>query len=62
MAEMLSSLDSESKDESPASSIKTVDLADDTTSERFPARNDVSTGEIPCNKIMREQERFPARN
>ncbi|MFQ6637958.1 hypothetical protein Gotur_013216 [Gossypium turneri] len=31
MAEMLSSLDSESKDESLASSIKTVDLADDTT-------------------------------
>ncbi|MFQ6655999.1 hypothetical protein Gotur_026288 [Gossypium turneri] len=41
MAEMLSSLDSESEDESSASSIKTVDLADDTTSERFPARNDV---------------------
>ncbi|MFQ6655992.1 hypothetical protein Gotur_026288 [Gossypium turneri] len=32
MAEMLSSLDSESEDESSASSIKTVDLADDTTS------------------------------
>ncbi|MBA0749081.1 hypothetical protein Gogos_003042, partial [Gossypium gossypioides] len=31
MAEMLSSLDSESKDESSTSSIKTVDLADDTT-------------------------------
>ncbi|MFQ6651787.1 hypothetical protein Gotur_023975 [Gossypium turneri] len=41
MAEMLSSLDSESEDESSASSIKTVDLVDDTTSERFPARNDV---------------------
>ncbi|MFQ6656891.1 hypothetical protein Gotur_026810 [Gossypium turneri] len=32
MAEMLSSLDSESEDESPSSSIKMVDLADDTTS------------------------------
>ncbi|MBA0781862.1 hypothetical protein Gotri_002743, partial [Gossypium trilobum] len=33
MAEMLSTLDSESEDEKPsASSIKTVDLADDTTS------------------------------
>ncbi|MFQ6651776.1 hypothetical protein Gotur_023975 [Gossypium turneri] len=32
MAEMLSSLDSESEDESSASSIKTVDLVDDTTS------------------------------
>ncbi|MBA0624415.1 hypothetical protein Godav_009776 [Gossypium davidsonii] len=32
MAEMLSPLDSESKDESSVSSIKTVDLADDTTS------------------------------
>ncbi|MFQ6623738.1 hypothetical protein Gotur_003741 [Gossypium turneri] len=32
MAEMLSSLDSESEDESSASSIKTVNLADDTTS------------------------------
>ncbi|MBA0871075.1 hypothetical protein Goshw_020930 [Gossypium schwendimanii] len=32
IAEMLSSLDSESKDESSASSIKTVNLADDTTS------------------------------
>ncbi|MFQ6645970.1 hypothetical protein Gotur_019529 [Gossypium turneri] len=38
---MLSSLDSESEDESLASSIKMVNLADDTTSERFPARNDV---------------------
>ncbi|MFQ6646402.1 hypothetical protein Gotur_019339 [Gossypium turneri] len=41
MPEMLSSLDSESEDESSASSIKTVNLADDATSERFPARNDV---------------------
>ncbi|MFQ6623823.1 hypothetical protein Gotur_003505 [Gossypium turneri] len=32
MAEMLSSLDSESEDESSASSIKMVNLADDTTS------------------------------
>ncbi|MFQ6630444.1 hypothetical protein Gotur_009860 [Gossypium turneri] len=40
MAKMLNSLDSESKDESLASSIKTVDLVDDTTSERFLARND----------------------
>ncbi|MBA0763025.1 hypothetical protein Gotri_012554 [Gossypium trilobum] len=32
MAEMLISLDSKSEDESSASSIKTVDLADDTTS------------------------------
>ncbi|MFQ6654254.1 hypothetical protein Gotur_025326 [Gossypium turneri] len=32
MAEMLSSLDFKSEDESSASSIKTVDLADDTTS------------------------------
>ncbi|MBA0621713.1 hypothetical protein Godav_007313 [Gossypium davidsonii] len=32
MAEMLSSLNSESEYESLASSIKTVDLADDTTS------------------------------
>ncbi|MBA0850767.1 hypothetical protein Goshw_006390, partial [Gossypium schwendimanii] len=31
MAEMLSSLDSESEDESSASLVKTVDLADDTT-------------------------------
>ncbi|MFQ6630121.1 hypothetical protein Gotur_007210 [Gossypium turneri] len=41
MVEMLSSLDSESEDESSTSSIKTVNLADDTTLERFPARNDV---------------------
>ncbi|MFQ6659006.1 hypothetical protein Gotur_028060 [Gossypium turneri] len=41
MAEMLSSLDSKSEDESSASSINKVNLADDTTSERFPARNDV---------------------
>ncbi|MBA0643688.1 hypothetical protein Goklo_027953 [Gossypium klotzschianum] len=32
MVEMLSSLDTESEDESLTSSIKTVDLADDTTS------------------------------
>ncbi|MBA0783865.1 hypothetical protein Gotri_001515 [Gossypium trilobum] len=32
MVEMLSSLDFESEDESSASSIKTVDIADDTTS------------------------------
>ncbi|MFQ6622820.1 hypothetical protein Gotur_001865 [Gossypium turneri] len=31
MAKMLGSLDSESEDESSASSIKTVDLANDTT-------------------------------
>ncbi|MFQ6663828.1 hypothetical protein Gotur_031188 [Gossypium turneri] len=33
MADMLSSLDSESEDESSASLIKTVNFTDDTTSE-----------------------------
>ncbi|MBA0624414.1 hypothetical protein Godav_009776 [Gossypium davidsonii] len=77
MAEMLSPLDSESKDESSVSSIKTVDLADDTTSvtitrkdslqemmheqERFPARKDEVNMKDSLQEIMREQEIFPAR-
>ncbi|MFQ6640306.1 hypothetical protein Gotur_016242, partial [Gossypium turneri] len=61
MAEMLSSLDSESEDESSASSIKKVDLADDTTSERFPARKDDVNRKDSLQGMMHEQERFPAR-
>ncbi|MFQ6653380.1 hypothetical protein Gotur_024809 [Gossypium turneri] len=52
MAEMLSSLDSESEDESPASSIKMVDLADDTTSVTITRRDSLQ-------EMMCEHERFP---
>ncbi|MFQ6640307.1 hypothetical protein Gotur_016242 [Gossypium turneri] len=54
MAEMLSSLDSESEDESSASSIKKVDLADDTTSVTITRKDSLQ-------EMMHEQERFPTR-
>ncbi|MFQ6630789.1 hypothetical protein Gotur_009922 [Gossypium turneri] len=59
MAEMLSSLDSESKDEkSSESSIKTVDLADDTTSEIFSGEN----SKYSLQEKTSEQEIFSGKN